>query len=536
MEPVAKVLFLGIDAGDKYLLQSWAADGTLPVFRSLLETGLTGDSVSIEGFFEGSTWPSFYTGVTPARHGFHRMVQLRPGTYDFHRCLPGDFIPREPFWNTLSRNKRKVAILDIPLSGVSRRINGIQMVEWGSHDAVYGFQAQPEGLRRKVLSRFGHHPVRAACDSFGRSRRLAELRDLLIEGVKKKTRLTRHYLGKGGWDFFAQVFTEGHCIGHQCFHLHNALHPSHDTTADDLMRDVYVAIDTAVGEILNDVDDRTVVVLLATHRMSHNFGAQFLLPEILVRLKAAEGFPLAPEPGKERYSQDKLDTVLGWFWRRVPLSMKEHLMPVRDRLRVWFDDRAVGVPGSLRRIDMKRSRCFPLDNGLSVGGIRLNLAGREPNGILLPGKDADIFCDQLARDLLGIVDSATGMPMVKSVKRTSKLYEGERLDHLPDLLVEWNDEKMVGAADTGNPDGSVLRLGSDKIGIVEGTNTYCRTGDHRPEGLFVARGRGIGPGRLERTVSIMDFAPTFTGLLGVALPGIDGKPIAEIVGSRSPGR
>ena len=47
MVPGVKVLFLGIDAGDKYLLQSWAAEGTLPVLRSLLATGLAGDSLSV---------------------------------------------------------------------------------------------------------------------------------------------------------------------------------------------------------------------------------------------------------------------------------------------------------------------------------------------------------------------------------------------------------------------------------------------------------------------------------------------------------
>jgi hypothetical protein len=42
-------------------------------------------------------------------------------------------------------------------------------------------------------------------------------------------------------------------------------------------------------------------------------------------------------------------------------------------------------------------------------------------------------------------------------------------------------------------------------------------------------GPGIKPGWMERVVSIMDFAPTFTHLLGVELPDVDGKLITEIL-------
>jgi len=36
---------------------------------------------------------------------------------------------------------------------------------------------------------------------------------------------------------------------------------------------------------------------------------------------------------------------------------------------------------------------------------------------------------------------------------------------------------------------------------------------------------------MSRTVSIMDFAPTFAHLLGVELPETDGKPIGELLAS-----
>jgi arylsulfatase A-like enzyme len=43
-------------------------------------------------------------------------------------------------------------------------------------------------------------------------------------------------------------------------------------------------------------------------------------------------------------------------------------------------------------------------------------------------------------------------------------------------------------------------------------------------------GPGINPGVIGRTISIMDFAPTFLNLFGIKNPDLDGKPISEISG------
>jgi len=78
-------------------------------------------------------------------------------------------------------------------------------------------------------------------------------------------------------------------------------------------------------------------------------------------------------------------------------------------------------------------------------------------------------------------------------------------------------------------DAPVYAIGSNKIGEIRGEYRYCRSGEHKPGGLFIATGPTIPKGRLVRTVSILDFAPTFAASLGVQLPDIDGTLIPEIV-------
>ena len=160
----ARILVLAMDGANGGQIERWAADGTLPNLARLLGRGVSGRIRGLDGFFVGSTWPSFYTGASPAAHGLHALVQLTPGTYRYSDLTLGPLTTREPFWEALSRAGKRLAILDVPLSQISERINGVQTVEWGSHDAVYGFQAFPQPLKKEILDRFGPHPLGPSCD------------------------------------------------------------------------------------------------------------------------------------------------------------------------------------------------------------------------------------------------------------------------------------------------------------------------------------------------------------------------------------
>lgn len=524
MPTSTRVVFIAFDAGSKDLILDWAGAGVLPTFRWLLAKGLRGDTMSLPGLFIGATWPSFMTGVTPARHGVHSWKQLKPGTYEFFICHAGDHLKREPFWNHLSHAGRRVCILDIPLSRRSENLNGIQLVEWGSHDAQYGFMTWPPSLAREVLKRFGQHPQRGSCNCDRGPREFLEFRDDLLRGIKTKAEITRHFLKQGGWDFFAQVFTESHCVGHQCWHIHDPLHPRHEPETarivGDPVRDVYVAIDAAIGQVLSEVDKDATVIVLVSHGMGYKYGPQFLLDQILLRLQVAQP-PAAEQTTKHNARlRDEMDSVLGWFWRHIPTTGRQLLQPLRDGLRRWIDN---DLPPRPPGIDPAVSKCFPVENNYAHGGIRVNVVGREPNGKVAPGEQFEAFCERLTRDLMEIRNLATGQPVVSRVIRTTEFYRGEYTDHLPDLLVEWAGDTPV----------SRIRIGSAQIGEIEGEYTFCRTGDHRPGGMFIAVGPSISPGYLGRTVSIMDFAPTIASLLEVPLPDVDGKPITELLSGRN---
>ncbi|MBA2686424.1 MAG: alkaline phosphatase family protein [Gemmatimonadaceae bacterium] len=519
--PATKVLVLGIDAASPDLLDEWIADGSLPNLAALAARGLVARTRGIEGFFVGSTWASFYTGTNPSRHGLHYQMQLVPGSYRLEDRARGTFVEGDPFWRAVSRAGKRVAVLDVPLAKLEPELHGVQVVEWGAHDAFFGFATNPPELAAEIEARTGKHTAASSCDAPARDAgAYIEFVAALEEGVRRKGIWSAELLARGNWDLFMQVFTESHCVGHQCWHLHDVSHPAHEphvaAATGDPLRTVYRAIDCAIGELVATAGDAQIVVF-AAHGMSHRFGAHFLLRDILCALGVAARTP--------RSLGERLREEIARVWRALPTPVRATLAPLRDRA-VREEGVRVGVPAT--GVDVDRSRCFPLANGLAVSGIRLNLVGREPRGTLAPGDEEARFVAQLQADLLAIVDEVSGAPLVKRVIRTRGLYEGEHLDSLPDLLVEWNDAVARGSTALGSGAGARVRATSNKLGVVEGANDYGRSGEHRPGGWLVAAGPGVEHGRLSWEPSLLDLAPTIAGMMGVELPDAAGDPIAAI--------
>ena len=350
MPPLTKILFLEMDAAEQSLVRQWAAAGLMPNVQRLLSRGIVGPTMAPEGFFVGAIWPSLMTGVSPARHGIHSWEQLKPGTYEFFRNITPRYIKRAPFWNALSDAGKRVAVFDIPLSGVSENLNGIQSVEWGAHDANIGFTTWPPQLKDEILAKFGVAPAKS-CDGPKTPAQIAAFRDDLVRSVETKADLTCHYLSQGGWDFFAQVFTESHCAGHQTWHLADPTSPHYDPAvaaiAGNPMQDVYAAIDKAVGRVLKLVGDDTVVVFMLGHGMGQAYGAYYLFPDILLRLGVAKPVARKELPAPARTTRRAADTALSAVWRAMPHPVKDRLRAVRDGLRDWIDyDPATSAPAA----------------------------------------------------------------------------------------------------------------------------------------------------------------------------------------------
>jgi predicted AlkP superfamily phosphohydrolase/phosphomutase len=491
-----KLLVIGLDAGDKDLILSWAASGDLPTFRRLLEVGAWAPAAGLVGMHAAAEWHSLFTAVTPARHGRHGGRQIRVGTYEMYRFRPTD-LKREAFWNELGRAQRRVAVIDVPYVRLSEKLNGIHVLDWMTHAADTGFSTWPPQLAGQLQKQFGLDPV-SLCDDkqMHTAEDFAAFRDALVARVGTKVAASQHLLRQEPWDLFMTVFGEAHCIGHQCWHLHDPRHPSHNSSIakaiGDPLRSVYRALDDGIAQLLAAVGPETRILFFSSHGMGPNYTGAHLLSEILMRLGHQ---PLPQEP---RWPW----RAVRWGWRQLPLRLRRRLVPLQK----------AGVDLVWPALD-GRSRCFDVPNGEVYGGIRVNLVGREPQGKITPGVEYDTFCDALTRDLCALVNADTGQPAVRRVLRTVDLYPGPYLGDLPDLLVEWANDAAL----------SVVH--SPKTGTIRREMPTHRTGHHTAQGLFIAAGPGIRPQRIGDAVSVIDIAPTIAALLDVTLPDVDGHPV-----------
>ena len=84
--------------------------------------------------------------------------------------------------------------------------------------------------------------------------------------VEAKGDCCAELLASKDWDLFVTVFADSHCIGHQCWHLHDPEHRDHDPAIraelGDPMKAVYRAIDRQIGRLLAQLDGAAWVIFL----------------------------------------------------------------------------------------------------------------------------------------------------------------------------------------------------------------------------------------------------------------------------------
>jgi predicted AlkP superfamily phosphohydrolase/phosphomutase len=491
MNSPTKVLVIGLDSASPDLLRKWCASGDLPVLRSLQEDGAWGALMSPPGLADDAVWGCFSSAVSPARHGRYNFKVTRPGSYESPYFKDEDF-QHETFWSALDARGKKVAVIDVPKSPLAEMKHGLHVADWfvhgrDHHTAVSSPAWVAPDLEQRIgaerIDRPGEDDYLCLETALSQGR-YDELLNALHESLLHKLQGSIELLQQGDWDMFLTVFKESHCVGHQFWHLLDKTHALYDPSLVEMygnpVKDIYVALDTALGRLLECVDEKTRVIVFSDLGMGPNHTGEHFLDAILERLEKAER---------------------SWFETGSLLLRRE-----LDRLA-----------GSLRAgHSLQYRRYFQLVHNEISGAVRLNQTGREPQGRIGTG-EVEQTLHQLTKDLLELVDPVTGRPIVKEVLRTSELFTGEHLARLPDLLVVWHRDAPISGAR------------SDKIGVVHNKTPNVRPGNHFCGGIWFARGPGFSGGEQTHTPSIMDIGPTVARFLGVELPDVDGRPFKGAV-------
>ena len=495
----AKVIVIGLDGADRRLVERWSDTGDLPVLQSMRARGAYGHLTGFPALGDDSTWASFYTSVSPGRHGRYFWQYLDRGTYEGRLCRHLK-LPVEPFWAALSQSGLRVAVLDVPKCPLTTGLNGIQIADWLVHGRDYTETCSwPPELAETLLNRFGDDQT----DRAGTNEwlcwlqslpedKIAVFRNYLLDGLKKKTEFASELLEEDNWDLFLVVFKEAHCIGHQCWHLTESSGEADKTgLADDPVKEIYRALDSAIGEIIRHAGPETTVIIFSDIGMDSNETAEHFLDQILQRLETRLATPRQRARLAARRMKRKILSITGGSGKRTRKD------PRADRL------------------------AYQVEHNELSGAIRINLIGREPAGTVLPGAEYEKLCKSLTNELLALRDPRTGDQLVESVVSAREVYPGENQHRLPDLFAVWARE------------GPIIGAISGLVGTLTAADPGYRPGNHVLGGFYVAAGPTVLPGHHHGPASIMDLAPTVARLLNTRLADREGKLIPELCGERN---
>jgi predicted AlkP superfamily phosphohydrolase/phosphomutase len=521
-------VYLALDSCDLVLARDLVRRGHMPNLGRLLDAGAHAETKAPYGTFVGSIWPTIATGTRPGAHGLVCWIEVEANGYRDRLTTPRD-MRRRSVWEILGDAGHRVAVIDVPHALPPAQLNGVLVCEYGAHDRHEGPGSFPRGLLAELIGDVGPHPINsvasppeslafAPCDAMHRSgdhRTPAEdelfTRDL-VTGVARKTALSTRVLAMEPWDLFMSVLGEAHCAGHQQWHLHDPAHPWHlragPRRGSDPLVTVYAALDDAIGAHLALTGPDTWFGVHLTHGMGPHYDGTHILDAVLWGIESARHH--GTQPGMASRLADVAQRVLPSRARRGAGAVIAGAGRGRASLSPPpTHDGTVAVPRAERR-------WFQTHNNTVYGGIRFNVVGREPNGMIDPA-DVAAVSEQLRADLLDVVNVDSGEPAVRRVVPTAEREPRPAVDAWPDLLVEWNRSHLI------------ERLWSPRIGTVHVPYLHNRSGDHHLGGLLVATGPGIEPGPLAGPIDVEHIAPTFAAALGSPLDDVDGRPIAGLL-------
>jgi predicted AlkP superfamily phosphohydrolase/phosphomutase len=268
------------------------------------------------------------------------------------------------------------------------------------------------------------------------------------------------------------------------------------------LEDVYEAVDAALGRIVEALPDSADLIVHSPIGMGANTSRADLLPGMLDAVLGG-GAP------RERSNGSGFATQVWSLRARVPVSWRARIARLVPN----------GVVADLTtrlymRADWPHTRAFAIP-GECHGYVRLNLAGREREGIVEPD-EAEALMEEIAAGLRTFHDPDGG-PAVTSVERVSELAGAcPCAEQLPDLVVRWSDRSANGISGVGSP-----RYGwIERPGIGSG-----RSGHHTDDAWAIVIPRSARRRAPSRPPRITDVAATACELMGADRAGLSGEPV-----------
>ncbi|HTY52660.1 MAG TPA: alkaline phosphatase family protein [Methanomicrobiales archaeon] len=466
-----RVLVIGLDGANIDLIRQWSQEGKLPAFRKLLDGGCHGPLESVIPTITIPAWNCMTSGKNSGKTGVFSFIQKAYGTYDF-RVYQMLNRKEESVWDILSDAGKEVFVFNAPNVLYAYPINGwlVSGVICLSDDKL----TWPPDLR-KELEGLGYKR------DIGDIQTLWSMNDAELQAIHRgitdsQCQVLLHFLEKK-WDFGFFVLTELDRIQHAFWNQKDVLLAS------------YQNIDRNLGLVLDKIGDDTTVFMFSDHGFGPN-ERTFLVNEWLANrglLKTRQILTVKAAKTLLRIQKwPAVVSVLRTLWRQFSFMRPLYLKLARDTSRTpiqWDQTKAYSYA--------------------TFGTIYLNVAGREPLGIVKP--------EDYERVRTEIIEGLKEVPA--KAYRCEELYHGDFMASAPDIVVEIDDYVHSVSGVVGY--GKIFR---ERFG-----------GHHdRHNGTFIAWGPGIRKGATVQA-KMFDVVPTLLHFFDLPLGrDLDGRVLREI--------
>lgn len=485
------LLLVTMDGVQEKWVMDWCKEGSLPTIASLIKEGSHGRIKSAEQYMEYGTELSLFSGVSRAEHGYYHYRGLEKGTYKLNSANP-HLAKSLPFWATLPKTT-KVAMLDMVELPLVEELNGIQLANWVAHQSIIP-PLPPISIPKNLVTEVKH--LYGERDKTSEYKADATFEDDLksyqafLRQIKRKGKLIRQLIQKDDFDIVATAFYEVHRAGHRLWSYNPDVYKK-DDELKDCFKNLYKAVDRELQLILETFNKEVNVFFLSPFEMKTQYPTGGLMEDFCHKL----GY-------KKEIDQSNNTNSFSFS----PLEIARKIIPESLRIKI---SQKLGSKMQERLLSAKLEETTDWANTslfayptVYTGLMRINLKGREPQGIVESEKEYVALLEKVKKDLFLLTDPETGEPAVVSITCPYELYGNKIPESLPDFFVEWR-EKPTFLAKVDHP----------KCTLTQQKPAYFRNSWHKFQGFWAAKGPDILFNNAPQVKGLLDFVPTFKGLL-----------------------
>jgi len=370
-----QTLLIGLDAACFSVLQPLFVDNELPNLEAIFEEGATGELTSQIPPWTASAWPSLYTGMNPGKHGVFDF--LRFDGYDWSIVNATD-IRQRTLWEYADEAGLTSVVVNAPVTSPPPAISGAVIPGYlASEDPT----CHPDGVLEDVRDAIGDYRVYAQQETAedGGEERFEDY----LELARMRGAAFRYLSDRFDPEFGFIQFQKTDAV-------------FHDYPGDDKkVRQIYKAVDDQIGSIRETCEPETLIIA-SDHGMGKYDGYEFRANQFLKE----QGFVRTTTEGRgvpswfqikdedltasdEQSSEHPLLERLAATAATTGLTYQRG-KSILERLGLAeFVGRKLPVGAvfaASNAVDFESSQAYL--RSPSELGIRLNVEGREPEGVV----------------------------------------------------------------------------------------------------------------------------------------------------------